>query len=100
MISTGCTCKNTFRFPYTEEEVTAIYITYQQNDETIVEKTIDNCTFADGTVSVKLTQEESLKFDEDAIVRIQIRCRLTNGAVTKSNILKSHTDKILKKGII
>lgn len=100
MIPKGCTCKNTFPFPYAKEEVATIYITYQQDGETIIEKDIDNCEFAEGKVSVKLTQEESLKFNDDTIVKVQIRCRLNNGAVIKSNIMKSHTDEILKSGVI
>ena len=100
MIPVGCTCKNSFPFPYKKEEVASLYITYQENGKTILEKSLEECSFSDGKISVHLTQEDSLKFCENALIKIQIRSRLTNGAVIKSVVMSSHTDEILKRGAI
>ena len=100
MISKGCTCKHTFAIPFTENQISAIFITYQQDQVTKIEKELSDCEFADGTVSVKLSQEDTLKFDDNAIIKIQIRVKLISGAVTKSEIIETFTDDVLKDGVI
>ncbi len=100
MIHKGCTEIHGFKFPYDASDVESLYITYKQNGETIVEKTLDDCTFDDGVVSVNLSQEDTLKFHDDEIVKVQIRVKFTNGKATKSNIMETYTDNILKDGVI
>ena len=39
MISTGCTGENLFCLPCGEEEIAVMYITYQQDEDTVLEKT-------------------------------------------------------------
>lgn len=100
MIPKGCTCKNSFPIPHVRDEVVTLFITYQQNKETIVEKNIADCTFENGMVSVYLSQEETLRFKDDVVISVQIRARLTNGAATKSEIIETYTDYVLKKEVI
>lgn len=100
MISKGCTITNTFTVPFSQDEVEVLYVTYQQREKTIIEKTLEDCVFADGSLSVGITQEESLLFTSLLPVKIQIRARLTDGTVTKSNIITAEVDKILKDGVI
>lgn len=100
MISKGCTMGNTFTIPFTKEEIEVLYITYQQMGKTIVEKTLDDCSFGDNFISIVLTQEETLMFENRARVSIQIRVRLKDGTVTKSNIIETDIDRVLKDGVI
>lgn len=100
MIAKGCTCKNSFPIPYEKEEIATLFITYQQDKETVIEKSITDCTFEDGMVSVYLSQEETLSFEDDVIIKVQIRGRLNNGAATKSKIMETYTDYVLKKEVI
>ena len=100
MIATGCTCKNTFTFPYNKNDVELLFITYQQSGQTVFEKQIGDCEISDGCVSVLLTQEETLKLHNKSIVKIQIRVKLTNGNVTKSNVIEASTDVVLKNEVI
>ena len=100
MIAKGCTCDHSFTIPYARGDIAAMIITYQQRGITKVEKTLDDCTFASGKVQVQLSQEDTLKFDDDAVVQIQIRIRLNNGLVTKSGIIETYTDNILNNGVI
>ena len=100
MIAKGCTCKNSFLFPFAESDVVVIYITYQQNGKIVIEKELEDCTFLDGRVYVTLTQEDTVKFDNDAIVRIQIRTRLKDGLVSKTKIFETYTDELLKDEVI
>ena len=100
IIPKGCTAKNSFTLPFKEEEIEVLYITYQQSGKTVIEKTLADCSFADNKVLVKLSQEETILFDTNRIIRIQIRIRLKDGTVTKSNVITSTTDILLKTEVI
>ena len=100
MISTGCTGENLFCLPCGEEEIAVMYITYQQDEETVLEKTKEDCVFEGETACLTLSQEDSLKFDPDAEILIQIRIRLTDGRAIKSDIMRAAADRLLKDGVI
>lgn len=102
IIPVGCTAINTFTYPFSEVESEAVYITYRQRSGTIIEKTKEDITFHDDKqqVDVYLTQEDTLAFKQDEQVEIQIRVKLADGSAVKSNIVKTTSDRILKKGVI
>lgn len=100
MIPKGCVCKDSFVFPYAESDVELIFITYQQSLETVIEKEISDCEFSENQVSVILSQEETLMFDSAQPILIQIRVKLKDGSVTKSKIIKTNTDIVLKNEVI
>ena len=100
MISKGCTAKNTFTVPFEQDDVEVLYITYQQKDKTVLEKTLEDCTFGDGEIYINISQEDSLKFESSIVVRIQIRARLKNNTTIKSNIVTTDVDRVLKDGVI
>ena len=100
MICKGCTCRNIFSLPFNENDIDVLFITYQQNGKTVFEKTKDDCEFTDGHVSVLLTQEDTLKLLNESIVKIQIRLKLVNGTVTKSRVIETYTDIVLKNEVI
>lgn len=100
MIHKGCTEIHIFKFPFSASDVKSTYITYKEDDKLIIEKALGDCTFGDGIVSVNLSQEDTLKFSDDAIVKVQIRVKFTNDKTTKSNIMETYTDSVLKDGVI
>ena len=104
IIPKGCTATNTFTVPFSADEVDVLFITYQQNNKTVIEKTIDNVTFStedeQNILSVFLSQEDTINLQSNARIKIQIRARLKNSSVVKSNIIYTTTDEILKKGVI
>lgn len=79
---------------------TAIYITYKQRDKVILEKNIDDITVTDTKLMVTLTQEETLMFNINNIVEIQIRAKMDTGGAIASNIIKTSAQRILKEGVI
>ena len=95
MIGKGCTCRNTFEFPFAESDVEAICITYCQGGKVLFHKELGDCTFSEGVVTVYLNQEETLMFDSFQIIKIQLKVKLVGGAVTKSNIIETITDEVL-----
>lgn len=100
MIESGCTCINTFTLPFKQEDVKAICICYTQNKKVLFEKKLEDCTFENGKVSVKLSQEDTLKFDDSKIIQIQLKVKLTDDVVVKSKIIETITDELLCKGVI
>jgi hypothetical protein len=100
LIAKGCTCDNSFSIPYEKEEVAAIVITYRQKGVTKVEKTLADCTFSEGQVHVSLTQEDTLKFEDESVVQMQIRVRLKSGLVTKSRVMETYTDTVLNGEVV
>lgn len=95
LIEKGCTCINTFEFPFVESDVEVIRITYWQGGKVLFEKELSDCAFSDGEVTVHLNQEDTLKFDSHQVIRIQLKVKLVGGAVTKSNIIETITDEVL-----
>lgn len=100
MIAKGCTYKNTFDFPYSENSVEAIQIAYWQNGKVLFDKRLCDCTFSEGMVTVYLNQEETLMFNSQQVIKIQLKVRLVGGAVVKSNIIETITDEVLSHEVI
>lgn len=100
LIPKGCTTLNGFTFPYRKEDVSALRITYSQDGKKVVEKNLNDCEFIDDSIQVLLSQEETLRFNERLRISIQIRVRLNDGTVTKSELIKAHSDPILNEEVI
>lgn len=76
-----------------------VFITYQQNGETVVEKSGTDVVFENGVIITNLTQADTLKFKHGA-VSIQIRYVLEDGSAGASQVLVTTVDDILKDGEI
>lgn len=99
----GTTPSNTFTTAVDISEAAVAYITYKQNGKNVLEKTKDDMTFGtEGqihTITVGLTQAETLAFD-DSMVAIQIRARFSDGRAIASNTISTTVHQILKDGEI
>lgn len=83
----GSTPTHVFTLPFGVETVKTVEITYAQNEEVKLKKTDVDCALEGNTVSVKLTQEDTFKFDEKPLVEIQIRVLTLGGDVIASDIM-------------
>ena len=81
-----------------------LYLSYAQDGKILLEKTIDDVdiSYENGecVVKVRLTQKETLLFDEHRMVMIQIRVAFPDGTALASNIIKTSTTSLLKEGEI
>lgn len=96
----GTTPVHTF---YTDADLTkaeAVFLTYQQDGETVLEKTGEELAILEDSVSLRLTQEETLAFRLKGRVRIQIRARFPDGSAIASEIVQCAPQEILKEGVI
>ena len=100
MIVIGSTARHEFTFPYDRDNVVALVITYKQGGNILLEKTLDDCFIEAGLLSTNLTQEESLLFKANSYVSIQIKVKLADGSVDKSDEIRVVTDNALNKEVI
>ena len=100
MISTGCTVENSFKFPYEKSDVAALLVTYKCEDKIVVEKELSDCIIKEGRVYVKLSQEDTLAFPDNTLVKVQIRGRLKSGAVIKCKVINAYSDEVLNRKVI
>ena len=95
----GTTPTNTFTVDVDLRQATEMYVTYQQNGETVLEKTLEDVTVTETAIEIALTQEDTLAFAQGT-VQMQIRAKFGDGAAIASNIIVAPVDQILKDGVI
>ena len=82
------------------EDFDSIYVTFKQG-ATIIDKTGDDLEIQDNSISILLSQEDTLKFDSFCkVVEVQMRAVNDAGVAIASNIRQIPIDAILKEGVI
>lgn len=80
-----------------------VFVTYSQMGSNLVEKTGNalsiSATDTGCTVTVELTQEDTLKFKTGRVM-VQIRYVMSDGIADASNIIQTTAEAILKDGVI
>lgn len=105
-IRRGTTPTHTFTGSTDLSGAAALYVTYQQGGKTVLEKSLEDVAVetdpdsGECTVTVTLSQEDTLRFDEAKQVEIQIRAKLLDGAALASNIISASPARLLKEGVI
>ena len=96
----GTTPTHTFDTDISLVEATEIYVTYKQGDKRL-DKTKDDLDVTETSVSLELSQEETLMFSEDKCkTQVQIRAKFADGTAVASNISQVTVSPILKEGVI
>lgn len=96
----GTTPTLEFAIPFETALLAEAYITLSQNRQVVLEKKLEECNCEERKLSVRLTQEETLKLDCECNTEIQIRARTVSGDALASDIITVNTDRILKDGVI
>lgn len=94
----GSTPTNTFMVDIDLTGAT-IFVDYEQQGNIILEKTGDDLTVTTESITLDLTQEETLKFRPGDVL-IQIRYVFPDGSADASNIIRTTFDRIIKDGVI
>lgn len=95
----GTTPLNIFTVDADLTTAEVIYITYKQGCQVVIEKDIDEIEVTANKLTLRLSQEDTLKFDYRE-VEIQIRARYPDKTAIASNIIKTTVEHILKDGVI
>lgn len=96
----GTTPTITFNLPFDVSEIRKCEVYFAQNDTLLLTKETSDCTLDGRTLSVTLTQEDTLRFEDDAKIEMQIRFVFTSGSVDATQIVKGKIGRILKDGEI
>ena len=104
----GTTPTHTFTLPDNLKTATlsALYITYAQRGETVLEKTLSDVTINNGVITCTLTQAETLLFSvrnharSTDDVAIQVRMKTSDGTAMASDIMRIPVMDVLKDGEI
>lgn len=100
MITRGTTYTDVFNTDISLVTAERINITYSQWGKILFEKQKSDLRIHEGHLELDLTQQETLKFDPKAILKIQIRAKFPNGAAIASPIMEVNVYNILKEGVI
>lgn len=106
----GTTPKHIFYFPFNENEVSVLKISYFQKGQVKFTKELSDVTFQpdEETITLQLTQTDTLSFEKykwldrqrDSLILIQIRVKLTNGDCLVSDVMKERLGDVLLDGEI
>lgn len=95
----GTTPTHTFRVPIDLTSAAVLKVYYKQGYEVLVEKEKPDLDVTPSTITVQLTQEETLRF-ADGQIKMQIRARMPNGKAVKSKVKMTSADELLKNEVI
>jgi hypothetical protein len=95
----GTTPTLEFVLPFETSLLAEAYVTLAQSDGVVLDKPLSECTLDGNKMTVKLTQEDTLKL-KPGPVEIQIRAKTENGDALASDIILTSASKILKDGAI
>lgn len=95
----GTTPTHVFDIPFDTALVKEARITYAQENQVIVDKKTEDCTMSGNTISVTLTQEDTLKFDHACMAEVQLKV-LAEGCVMAMPVKTLSIDKILNEEVL
>ncbi len=96
----GTTPTHIFEIPFDTAIVKEALVVYVQGGSEIVRKETDDCSMEGKQIGVELTQEETLSFNPNMNVEIQIRVLTTEGVAYASrpcvvSVVKCLTDEVI-----
>lgn len=89
-----------FIFQFDTTELAEAFVTLSQNGEVVLDIPMKDCAVEGNKLSVRLTQEETLKLQGCQTTFIQVRARTVMGEALASQIFAEPTYQILKDGVI
>lgn len=97
----GTTPEHEFELPYPVEIVDSVRVTYVQPRGISFTKPAEECVISEGKITVALTQEETFSFDARKKAEVEIRIKLNNGKVVRSEnsivlrVIDSHDTEVM-----
>lgn len=96
----GTTPTLKFKLPFDTELLAEAWVTFTQLGHTVVDKTLADLEKQGDTLVLQLTQDETLMFQHEELVEIQIRVRTTDERAFASQIMRDIAERILREGVI
>ena len=96
----GTTSTLQFAFPFELNNIAELWVTLKQDNNIVLDKTLVDCELDGSVLTLRLTQQDTLKLNAFLPVAIQIRIRTNDGNAVASNIITTSVGQILKDGVI
>ena len=97
----GTTPTYTFDIPLDASSIADLRLSFAQEGTELVKKTKNDVKLEGQKITIKLTQEDTLKFDhEKSAVQIQLRVLTTGGDVMTSNIMTVNVWQSLNEEVL
>ena len=90
MIIPGTTPTHVFTVPFKADIIEKLEIVYAQSGKAVVTKNIDACKISGNEISVTLTQEDTLSFEDEENIAIRVRVLTNEGEALASNIIHTY----------
>lgn len=100
MMYKGTTPIHVFVLPFDTNTIENAVVTYSQKGRIIFEKRKDDCIFENNTITVNLSQEETLKFERSYPAKIQVRVRTYDDVAYASLIYEEPIRPCLNEEVI
>lgn len=100
MMIRGTTPTICFHLPFDLEEIEEMWLTIAQRGKDVITKEKADMEYDNGTFSVKLTQDETLRLDARQKTEVQLRVKFITGDAIASDAQPVNVDDILKDGVI
>lgn len=95
----GTTPTHTFSLSFDANQITKLNIAYAQNNNIVLEKTLEDCTVDGNNLIVRLNEEDTLAFKTKGNVQIQLRVGIGDERLA-SFIYEEPLFEILKDGVL
>lgn len=96
----GTTPTHIFQIPFDTGLLKEIRVSYAQGNKVIAEKKTEDCILDGDTISVTLTQEDTLKFKHMKIVEIQLKVLTEDGCVMATPIIRKDVSEVLNEEVL
>ena len=96
----GTTSTLQFTFPFELNNVAELWVTLKRDTNFVLDTTLTDCELDGSVLTLRLTQQDTLKLNAFMPVAIQIRIRTNDGNAVASNIITTSVGQILKDGVI
>jgi hypothetical protein len=91
----GTTPTHTFRIKQTIPNIKKAKVCYSQNEKLVLKKIIDGSLIVGCTITLNLTQEETLGFAANTPVEIELQILTKDGKAPRSDIIKVSCERCL-----
>jgi hypothetical protein len=75
---------HSFELPYPKELISGIRIIYGQGKDSLFVKTEDDCVITEEEISLTLSQDETLLFNANKKLYIEIKIKLATGEIVRN----------------
>ena len=96
----GTTPTLEFVIPFSVDQIAELFVSMAQNNKVVIDKDFDECELSGNKITVRLSQDDTLNFDDSINTEIQVRIRTIDGNALASKIIVVDTGRILKDGVI